>query len=250
MQTQLIQKAIYPTTANFPGTLLLASVDNAFIKEKSSTLNKKKIQICPQQVGQLTEGVVSRLNNKYRNTNFHLHANVNVLSQRFIFDASCDLGNEDVQVYVKKLKTINDLLGKHLYSYHGGRRVCSLEKMVDNAMQLQDYLDTEVVVEGLYPDRKNTWLISSLDEYEWLSNKTNFVLDLSHLQIVFEQEKKEIDVNWVRQMMEHKHCKEIHISSNDGEHDSHKVLSGEEWWIELLKNSTTTASIFTEENFK
>ncbi len=250
MQTQLLQKAIHPTTANFPGTLLLTSVDLAFQNEKSQFLNKAKIQICPQQLGQLTEGVAAKLQNKYSDTKFHLHANVNLLSQRFVFDASCDWNNEDVQKYVKKLKLINNALGKNLYSYHAGRRVCSLEDMVDNAMRLQDYLDTEVVVEGLYPERKNTWLISSLDEYEWLSEKTNFVLDLSHLQIVFEQEKKEVDYSWVKAMMEHKNCKEIHISSNDGEHDSHKVLIGNEWWIDILKQSQTTASIFTEENFK
>lgn len=250
MQTQLIQKSIYPTTANYPGVLLLSSVEHAFTKEKSQNLSKEKIQICPQQVGQLTEGVVSRLNNKYLNTSFHLHANVNILKQRFVFDASCDWDNEDVQTYIKQLKVINDLLGKNLYSYHAGRRICSLEQMIDNAMRLQDYLNTEVVVEGLYPERKNTWLISSLDEYEWLSEKHSFVLDLSHLQIVFEQEKKEIDLLWVKEMMNHKNCKEIHISSNDGEHDSHKVLTGEEWWIDVLKQSNTIASIFTEENFK
>jgi hypothetical protein len=250
MQTQFLQKAIHPTTANFPGTLLLASVEHAFSQDKSKHLDKKKIQICPQQIGQLTEGVVSRLKNNYINTKFHLHANVNILSQRFLFDASCDMSNSDVEGYIKKLKTINNLLGKNLYSYHAGRRVCSLEKMLDNAKKLQDYLNVEVVLEGLYPERKNTWLVSSIDEYEWLSDKFNFVLDLSHLQIVFEQEKKEIDLSWVKQMMEHKNCKEIHISSNDGEHDSHKVLTGQEWWISVLKNSQTTASIFTEENFK
>jgi len=250
MQTQLLQKAIHPTTANFPGTLLLASVDFAFQNKKSQLLNKDKIQICPQQIGQLTEGVATKLKNKYANTDFHLHANVNILSQRFVFDASCDWNNEDVQKYVKKLKLLNDAFGKNLYSYHAGRRVCSLQDMIDNAMRLQDYLDTEVVIEGLYPEKRNVWLISSLDEYEWLSSKTSFVLDLSHLQIVFEQEKKEIDYAWVKEMMEHKNCKEIHISSNDGEHDSHKVLMGNEWWIDILKQSDTKASIFTEENFK
>jgi hypothetical protein len=250
MQTQFIQKNIYPTTANYPGALLLASVDSAFKNEKSIPLSKDKIQICPQQAGQLTEGVVSRLKDKYTSTNFHLHANVNILTQRFIFDASCDWYAEDVQTYVKKLKIINDLAGKNIYSYHAGRRICSMDKMIENAINLQDYLGVEVVLEGLYPEKRNTWLISSIDEYEWLASKFSFVLDLSHLQIVFEQEKKEIDTKWVMDMMEHSNCKEIHISSNDGEHDSHKVLTGNEWWIDLLKKTNSKAAIFTEENFK
>lgn len=250
MQTQFIEKEVHPTTANYPGALLLASVDFAFKNEKSKFLNKSKMQICPQQMGQLTEGVVDRLKNKYRETDFHLHANVNILSQRFIFDASCDFDNHDVQRYVKKLKLINDLSGKHLYSYHAGRRVCSLDKMLENAMRLQEYLGAEVVLEGLYPEKKNTWLISSISEYEWLASKMSFVLDLSHLQIVFEQEKKEVDLLWVKEMMQHNNCKEIHISSNDGEHDSHKVLTGKEWWIEPLKDVNSKAAIFTEENFK
>lgn len=122
--------------------------------------------------------------------------------------------------------------------------------MYSNAIRLQDILQSEVIIEGLYPEHRNMWLISSIDEYEWLANKTSFVLDLSHLQIVYAQENKEVDLNWVKSLMQSSNCKEIHISSNDGEHDSHQIISGNEWWIDLIKNTDTKANIFTEENLK
>lgn len=51
-------------------------------------------------------------------------------------------------------------------------------------------------------------------------------------------------------MMEHPNCKEIHISGNDGKRDNHQKISGNEWWLDILKKATTCAAIFSEENHK
>lgn len=100
MQTEFINKDIYPTTANYPGALFLDSIASAFNKPKSNGLNKDVIQICPQQSGILTESIADKIKEKYKKTKFHLHANVNILNKRYIFDASSNWKDEQTISYI------------------------------------------------------------------------------------------------------------------------------------------------------
>lgn len=239
---------VHPTTANFPGSPFVQSVSLAHTK--LDNLDKAHMQLCPQQLGQLNQTTAQKLTELWPNTQFRLHANVQVLAEHHIFDASKCL-KEDINIsYMQSLKKINSYIKADIYSYHAGYRNCSLGQMKANAKELEDFLGITVAVEGLYAESSNKWLINSLDEYEWMAHNLCFALDLSHLQIVYQQSKKTVDRNWVLQMMEHPNCKEIHISGNDGKHDNHQRISGNEWWLDILKKTKTNAHVFTEENFK
>ena len=236
----------YPTTANFPGTSFMQAVSLAYKED----FNLAHMQLCPQQLGQLTETTVEKIQEKFPQTQFRLHANVGVLAQRFIFDASSCLEDEANKRYIKNLKNVHRKTKSDVYSYHAGYRTVSLEKMKENSLRLGDILNCVVVVEALYPDDKNSWLINSLDEYEWMVHNVCYALDLSHLQIIYHKTKKEIDLQWVHDIMIHSNCKEIHIAGNDGVHDNHRKMSGKEWWVELLDNPEIKAHVFTEENYR
>lgn len=239
---------VHPTTANFPGSPFVQSVSLAH--SKLQHLDKTHMQLCPQQLGQLNQETSEKLLERWPETKFRLHANVQVLPKHHIFDASKNM-QEDINIsYIKSLKEINSHIKADIYSYHAGSRICSLEQMKANTNLLADLLEADVAVEGLYPEIDNKWLINSIDEYEWMAHNLFFALDLSHLQIVYQQSRKTIDKNWVLQMMEHPNCKEIHISGNDGKHDNHQKISGNEWWLDILAKAKTKAHIFTEENFK
>lgn len=236
----------HPTTANFPGTPFVQAVTLAH----KESFNFSHMQLCPQQLGQLSEEMVERLQEKFPDTQFRLHANVGVLTQRFVFDASSCLQDSDNQKYVNNLLNVHKKTKADIYSYHAGYRTVSLEQMKINSQRLSETLGCVVAIEALYPDDKNSWLINSLDEYEWMAHNIPYALDLSHLQIVYHKTKKEIDFQWVKDIMTHPNCKEIHIAGNDGEHDNHRKMSGKEWWIDLLDNPDIKAHVFTEENYR
>lgn len=236
----------HPTTANFPGTPFAQAVTLAH----KENFNLAHMQLCPQQLGQLSEATVEKLQERFPKTQFRLHANVGVLAQRFVFDASSCLKDEANKEYVKNLSDVHRKTKADIYSYHAGYRTVSLEQMKENSQKLSDILNCVVAVEALYPDDNNSWLINSLDEYEWMAHNVPYALDLSHLQIVYHQTGKEIDLQWVRDIMTHSNCKEIHIAGNDGVHDNHRKMSGKEWWIDLLDNPDIKAHVFTEENYR
>ena len=176
---------IHPTTANFPGSPFVQAV--SLVHSKLESLDKSHMQLCPQQLGQLTQETSEKLLERWPDTKFRLHANVQVLPGHHIFDASKNM-QEDINIsYVKELKKVHTSINSNIYSYHAGYRTVSLEQMKANAKKLADFLEADVAVEGLYPEQDNKWLINSIDEYEWMAHNLLFALDLSHLQIVYEQ---------------------------------------------------------------
>lgn len=237
----------HPTTANFPGTPFLHAVSKA---SENTQWDFSHMQLCPQQLGVLSEKIVEDLQNEFLHTQFRLHANVRLFQDNFLFDASSDLKNDDNKKYIELLKQIHQKTNAQVYSYHAGYRVCSKEQMKNHALFLQEKLQSPVAIEGLYPEKKNLWLINSLDDYEWLANNIYFALDLSHLQIVYTQMQKTVDESWVIDMMQHPNCLEIHVSGNDGKHDNHQAIEGNEWWLPLIKKADIKAHVFTEENCK
>ena len=93
------------------------------------------------------------------------------------------------------------------------------------------------MVEGMYPDDRKDWLIKNWEEYEWLLNsKLLYAIDLSHLNIV-KKRLNTVDVGLVYELLSHPNCREIHLSHNHGNHDSHLQLKSkfyeDSWWKEV-----------------
>lgn len=240
---------IHPTTACFPGLPFLHSIRNIF---KYNIYNPSIIQICPQQVGTLSPFIAETISSEFLNTKFRMHANVSILNKRFIFDCSSDINNEENISFLEHFIEINKILKQQPYSLHAGRRKqYSLDNMIDNAKKIQDFIGVKSIIEGLYPDRRNTWFMNSIEEYEYVAHRHNFVLDLSHVLILFNYINKPFDINWCIDMINHPNCNEVHVSSNNLIDDSHSVISGEEPFLklypQLFENKNIT--IFSEENF-
>lgn len=240
---------INPTTANFPGLTYTQAVAYAH-KMKSAWANilTEHLQLCPQQQGKLDENMCEKIMEKFPNTQFRCHANIRLLDNLHIFDASCDQSLDENQLYLKLLTQVTKKLNAPAYSVHAGKRNISLKSMKDNIHRLEDLLGIPVAVEGLYPDEKNQWLLNSWKEYEWLLNSgLNMAIDLSHLQILSYKEKHWCD-DFVKALIQANTCLEIHVAGNDEVHDNHQQVMGSERWIKLLDNTLTSAIIFTEEN--
>lgn len=240
---------INPTTANFPGYAYFQAVSMAYhMKSDWAHIQTQHMQLCPQQMGRIDKELCNKLLVKYPQTQFRCHANVRLFEELYIFDATNEQELELNKEYIKRLKETNTDLKSQVYSFHAGRRVISLDKMADNVKRLQDKLQIQVAVEGLYPDKNAQWLINSWKEYEWLLNSQLYMaIDMSHLQIVAYAEQcwpKDL----ITELLTSSKCLEIHIAGNDEIHDNHQKVNGNEKWHELLENIQTTAIIFTEEN--
>ena len=120
---------------------------------------------------------------------------------------------------------LSKLLSASGYSLHSGyRKNASLEKMKDNVLEIQSFFPCDVMVEGMYPDDRKDWLIKNWEEYEWLLNsKLLYAIDLSHLNIV-KKRLNTVDIGLVYELLSHPNCREIHLSYNHGNHDSHLQL--------------------------
>jgi hypothetical protein len=240
---------INATTANFPGKCYSqATYLASTMKSNWATIVNEHMQLCPQQCDFINESFAEKIRDKYKSIKFRCHANVRLFDFLHIFDASS--AQEDIlhKEYIEKLKLINDKLNADKYSVHAGSAIISLDKMKDNVLRLQDKLNIDVAVEGLYPHKKINWLISSWSEYNWLlESELNMAIDLSHLQIVAKHEGY-WNADLVQALLQSEKCLEIHVSSNDGINDSHTDVVGEEDWLKLLNVANKTSVIFTEEN--
>lgn len=254
----LLNKKVSPTSACFPGKPIETAM-SLLIKNnpKDNCLTKwdfSEVQLCPQHIGFISSFTTQTIKDKYPNIQFRLHANVRLNRNHRPFDASHIL--EENLEYIKQLKEIQNQLNSKVYSYHAPmHEMSSWEKIAQNTLELQDFLNIPVAIEGLYPNKKYKDLWSnSINAYESLL-KTNlfYALDLSHLNIAYEQyssTQRETIKQLVIEMLENKNCLEIHISDNDGKHDSHKPISDEKWWLEPLNNSKINSRcvIFCESN--
>ena len=197
-------------------------------------------------IGKLCEQLLEQ----FPTTQFRLHANVKTEPKRLIYDLSCK-GSESNQ-YFKLLAYYSKLLHAPCYSLHAGYSDnCCLGGMISRIRDLEDWFDAPVAVEGGYPTSKRPQLLSSWEDYEWLSEQSvNFVVDLSHLNII--RHHQGCNDTLVQTLLDSQRCIEIHISNNDGRKDSHYPLKNDEWWSELLTNAksveTGVATIFSEGN--
>lgn len=243
-------KNISPASACFPGYPLETSISLLYSKLPKENFIKNwdysNIQICPQHIGFINERSAEQIKFKYQSTNFRLHANVRLFTKLKNFDAGSNMQEE--QDYIYNLKKISNILDSKAYSYHApNSEFLDWENIRNNVLFLQDYLKIPVAIEGLYPTKKRTYWDNSFYVYEKILNSDlNFAIDLSHLNIAYskmskleQQEFYELSVK----LINNNRCLEIHISGNDGSHDEHKPIQGNEWWFGLLSELNSQSPI-------
>lgn len=236
------------TTACFPGLTHSNAVKRLYegVEEVFGPISTRRIQLCPQNSGRLSEFEAASLRTLYPGTQFRLHANVRVLQNHVFADASNATHHND---YWLAARGVAERLCSTVWTIHAGRRaLADLELMKRNVLMLEDFLGIGVAVEGLYPDRLYRWLINSWYEYGWLlQSGLKYAIDMSHLHIVHMDEGY-----WagalVDELLTSENCVEIHVSTNDGVSDDHEVLMQPPYWWEHLAVRSKNAVIFTEGN--
>ena len=230
--------SIQATTAQFPGYTFEEACDRIAegVTEGFGRVHMDHVQLCPQASDFVDEICIQKLQQKYPQTKFRLHANVRIDRALRILDASGY--SKECKWYYQRLAELSEQLSASGYSLHSGyRKNASLEKMKDNVLEIQSFFPCDVMVEGMYPDDRKDWLIKNWEEYEWLLNsKLLYAIDLSHLNIV-KKRLNTVDVGLVYELLSHPNCREIHLSYNHGNHDSHLQLKSkfyeDSWWKEV-----------------
>jgi len=241
------------TTALFPGDtyeMALSKMHGPNFTDGGWPISIHQVQLCPQNHGKLTRPLLSRLQNSYPNTKFRLHATCRLDQNGYKrFEASTPLVSS--LSYFQEMAELSSWLGAPAYSLHAGKREeATLEIMKKNVQTLQDFFGCPVAVEGLYPTKGDSLLVSTWAEYQWLMDSGLFyAVDMSHLNIVAAR-LRNWDTGLVAALLQHPNCIEVHISSNNGYSDSHHPIDGNElpsWWP-LLDLVNDEAVIFTESN--
>ncbi len=251
-------KVINGTTACFPGKSFaeaLSLLPRA--REKFGKIATSHVQLCPQTRSEVSVQAMIELMQTFSHVKLRLHANVRRAPMIELFDASRDIASNSSsqwKSYLKDIKEVNDTLGSPDYSIHAGRRDIPMNKMYDNLRKIQDFMKSRVAVEGLYPSEKTPWNLASFDEYaDLLKQDVFFALDLSHVNIMYEQSENKDLSQWcdlLLKMLEHKNCIEVHLSDNNGIDDIHRPISNEAWWWQtfLKANLNAGCEVFTEGN--
>lgn len=207
-------------------------------------ISSAKLQICPQNRRGVTQLLCDQLLELYPDTEFRLHANVNVLGSPKVVDAT-DWGGHDEWWYA--LRRATNALNAKAYTLHAGRRSNStLSQIFDNARAIQADLGIPVGIEGMYPDANNTWLINTWGEYEaMMYSGVNYAIDLSHLNIVARRESS-YPLILLQELLSSPQCIEVHVSDNAGDADTHRHIETKPWWWDSLVHVNPKADIFTE----
>jgi hypothetical protein len=194
------------------------------------------VQLCPQAINYVDERCIDNLRERYPNTAFRLHANVRVDEFLRVYDAS--RYSYKNRWYYMRLAELSERLSASGYSLHAGYRTnATLAQMKSNVLEIQSFFPCDVMVEGMYPDTRKDWLIKDWKEYRWLmESNLYYAIDLSHLNIM-KNRLDEIDLGLLRDLLLNPNCKEIHLSHNHGNNDSHLQLSPKHyemsWWREV-----------------
>lgn len=241
--------SIQTASACFPGWRIEDAVRacNAGIREPLlGDLQTQHIQLCPQSRGVIDESLCDSLMAEFPNIRFRLHANARVMPNMVRWDASSF--NDETRHYYARLAEISKRLNAPAYSLHAGHRGnTDMPGMLENLKRIQDIFgDIPVAVEGLYPNPRNAQLMDSWKSYQSVYDSGAFVaLDLSHLNLLPNPEAhKELWMAW----LESTQTLEVHLSGNDGDHDSHGLLVNAPFWWEGLNqaNIGARAVLFSE----
>lgn len=212
----------------------------------------KDVQLCPQHKNILTKELVTELLKDYPHIQFRLHSDVRV-PKKIGYTIDLIDFNEKNLWYFEYLSELSRMLNAPLYSLHAGARGSfKLDNLIEKYYLLEEMFSCPIAVEGHYPFKGDHWLVSSWKEYETIYKEgLNYALDLSHLNIVAKRE----GWNWnlTQEMITSKQCKEIHISFNEGNMDSHIVSRdtyNDLWskWKDLIKLAPQDCAIFSEGN--
>ena len=128
----------------------------------------------------------------------------------------------------------------------------TLNDMFENVREWNRQHNIIIAVEGLYPEHRRQALISTWAEYEQLLHADiPYAIDLSHLHIVATTERKR-PLQLVRDLLRSQHCREIHLSANNGRVDAHQPWSesNNEWWWEVIIACHDDCAVFCEENLQ
>ena len=244
---------IHATTAALPGlfhdravSALLAGVE----QREFGVLDCSQIQLCPQAAGILDETVIDRIRGAAPDAALRLHATVPVMQERFVRDRAWL--NAGSRHYWQRVAELSRYAQAPVFSFHAGTREGhTLEDTLAMARGLEEMFEAPVAIEGLYPERGQSWLMSSWAEYRWvMEREVPYALDLSHLNIVAAHERH-IDAGLLRELLTHPCCTEIHVSDNDGANDRHWLPNPGRtpFWMPLLRELSATqrlAPIFSE----
>lgn len=123
-----------------------------------------------------------------------------------------------------------------------------MEQLLHNARRAADLFECPVAIEGHYPNAGDQYLVASWKEYQQLMESgVPFAVDLSHLHIVATASGR-IEATLVKEMLSSDRCLEVHVSTNDGRGDQHRICAGTPWWIDCLPSIHPHAVIFSEGN--
>lgn len=238
---------IHVSLAAFPGVDFLNAMERAtkgVSEPLLGELSLEHVQLCPQNIGLLTQEYAAGLAEAFPRTQFRLHANCRVLPGRQItnldrFDSSGP--------YWLQLATVSQTIGAPAYTAHAGLRAnATLAQVLDNTRRASDLFGCTVGVEGHYPTARGIFLLDSWEDYRVLHESgVPYALDLSHLHILAVQSGRR-DEGLVREMLANPACIEVHLSGNDGDHDTHETLDESIWWWELLSSTNPMATLFSE----
>jgi len=244
MQKIYAASAVAPCTSHKKAMSHIAS---GLEDPRLGKISADKVQLCPQHVGYIDEGLIDNLMAQYPETQFRLHASPKMRGQgRTIVFASNASQNKE---YMIRAMNMTRTMKSDGYSIHAGRREhLDMEGLLQEAKRIQEKApDIRMAVEGLYPDRRSQWLVSTWSEYEQLADSgLGFALDLSHLNIVVKREGRQDKL--VENMAALPNCVEIHVSHNNGRADTHKPVPASEtpWWMSALQKAHSSTDIFYE----
>jgi len=211
-------------------------------------LSTSHLQLVPQNFGVLTENLCAALQRAHPGTRFRLHANVRVLPRH----QHADLSGFDLFLpwFIQAAK-VHRWLRAEVYSAHAGRRrEATMEQLLDNARRAADLFECPVAIEGHYPSAGDQYLVASWKEYQQLlESRLPFALDLSHLHIVATSSGR-IEATLVKEMLSSDSCLEVHVSTNDGQGDQHRICADTPWWADCIASIHPHAVIFSEGNHR
>ncbi len=243
--------AVSACWSSYPYQKAIQNIVDGTLEPIIGVLAHQHVQLCPQHADYISEPLIDHLMNQFPDIQFRLHADVRLKNKRgYSIDLS-DFCDENLW-YFQELAQISQQMKAPLYSLHAGRRNGSIDELFEKAKKMEDIFDCPVAIEGLYPFNGHQYFIDSWHEYEKLSQSgCNYAIDLSHLNILATKEGWREDL--VLETLSKNQCKEIHVSFNEGYHDSHMIGTNEQkeqWekWHFFIKNSCTKADIFSEGN--